>query len=89
MAASPVSLDMIAFPGAPNLPIFVAQEKGLFEKEGVKVNLTTTPNSAYQAENLASGKFHIAGIVRASVQDGELALDNVEETDEALEAPSV
>src|ERR1700754_2796114 len=59
--ASPTNLDIIAFPGAPNLPIFVAQEKGLFEKEGVKVNLTTTPNSAFQAENLASGKFQLAG----------------------------
>ncbi len=77
MAASPVNLDMIAFPGAPNLPIFVAQEKGLFEKEGVKVNLTTTPNSAYQAENLAAGKFQIAGTAFDNVvayQEGQGAV---------------
>ncbi len=54
-------LDIICFPGAPNLPIFVAQAKGLFEKAGVTVNLTTTPSSAFQAENLANGKFQIAG----------------------------
>ena len=54
-------LDIICFPGAPNLPIFVAQAKGLFEKAGVSVNLTTTPSSAFQAENLANGKFQIAG----------------------------
>lgn len=41
------------------------------------------------SDGILSGKFHIAGIVRASVQDGTLTLDNVEETDEALEAPSV
>ena len=61
MVATPVTLDVIAFPGAPNLPIFVAQEKGFFTQAGVTVNLTTTPNSAYQAENLAAGKFQIAG----------------------------
>lgn len=55
------TVELIAFPGAPNLPIFAAQEKGLFEAAGVHVNLTTTPSSAYQAENLAAGKFQIAG----------------------------
>jgi ABC-type nitrate/sulfonate/bicarbonate transport system substrate-binding protein len=77
MAASPFRLEVIAFPGAPNLPIFVAQEKGLFEREGVTVNLTTTPNSAYQAENLAAGKFHIAGTAFDNVvayQEGQGAV---------------
>jgi ABC-type nitrate/sulfonate/bicarbonate transport system substrate-binding protein len=55
------TVDLICFPGAPNLPIFAALEQGLFEKAGITLNLTTTPNSAYQAENLASGKFQIAG----------------------------
>jgi ABC-type nitrate/sulfonate/bicarbonate transport system substrate-binding protein len=55
------TVELIAFPGAPNLPIFAAQERGLFEAAGVRVNITTTPSSAYQAENLAAGKFHIAG----------------------------
>ena len=55
------SVEIICFPGAPNLPIFVAQAKGLFEKHGLTVNMTTTPSSAFQAENLASGKFQIAG----------------------------
>lgn len=55
------TVELIAFPGAPNLPIFAALEQGLFEKAGIALNMTTTPNSAYQAENLAAGKFHIAG----------------------------
>jgi len=54
------TLELIAFPGAPNLPIFAAAEHGYFADEGIKVNLTTTPSSAFQAENLASGKFDIA-----------------------------
>ena len=75
--AAPINLEVIAFPGAPNLPIFIAQEKGLFEQAGVKVNLTTTPNSAYQAENLAAGKFHIAGTAFDNVvayQEGQGAV---------------
>ncbi len=55
------TVELIAFPGAQNLPIFAALEQGLFEQAGINLVMTTTPNSAYQAENLASGKFHIAG----------------------------
>ena len=47
------SIELICFPGAPNLPIYVAQKKGWFEKNGVSINMTTTPSSAFQAENLA------------------------------------
>ena len=54
-------LDLICFPGAPNLPIFAAQEKGFFEQAGIQANHETTPSSVYQAENLVSGKFQIAG----------------------------
>lgn len=61
------SLDLIAFPGAPNLPIFTAIEKGFFADAGVEVNLETTPSSAYQIEALAGGRFQI----------GATAFDNV------------
>ena len=74
---APVTLEVIAFPGAPNLPIFVAQEKGFFTEAGVTVNLTTTPNSAFQAENLAAGKFQIAGTAFDNVvayQEGQGAV---------------
>ena len=60
MSREPDTIELIAFPGAPNLPIFVAQDKGFFEAAGMRVNLTTTPNSAYQAENLVAGRFQIA-----------------------------
>jgi ABC-type nitrate/sulfonate/bicarbonate transport system substrate-binding protein len=55
------TVELIAFPGAQNLPIFAALEQGLFEKAGITLVMSTTPNSAYQAENLANGRFHIAG----------------------------
>ena len=49
------TVKLIAFPGAPNLPIFVAQEKGWFAKHDVELAITMTPSSAYQAEALAKG----------------------------------
>ena len=60
MAEPLTPLRIIAFPGAPNLPLFTAIEKGCFERAGIEVDLTTTPNSAYQAEQLACGEFEIA-----------------------------
>ncbi len=53
-------LRVIAFPGAPNLPIFAAIENGFFAKAGVAVDFSVTPNSAFQFEKLAAGEFDIA-----------------------------
>ncbi len=61
------TLGLIAFPGAPNLPVFVAMELGYFDAAGVDVSLETTPSSAYQAESLMNGDFQI----------GATAFDNV------------
>ncbi|MDH7796606.1 MULTISPECIES: ABC transporter substrate-binding protein [unclassified Beijerinckia] len=71
------TVELICFPGAPNLPIFVARDKGWFRDNGIDINLSTTPNSAFQAENLASGKFHIAGTAFDNVvayQEGQGAV---------------
>ena len=54
-------IRLINFPGAPNLPIFVALEKGFFEAAGVAPVLNTTPSSAEQIRNLVGGKYDIAG----------------------------
>ena len=54
------TLKLIAFPGAPNLPIFAAIERGYFEDAGVLVTLEATPSSAYQIESLVNGEFRIA-----------------------------
>ena len=71
------TIELICFPGAPNLPIFVAQERGYFADSGATINMSTTPNSAYQAENLVNGKFHIAGTAFDNVvasQEGQGAV---------------
>lgn len=75
-------LKLICFPGAPNLPIFAALEKGWFTDNGVNVALTTTPSSAFQAENLANGTFHIAGtafdnVVAYREKQGAVVIDPV------------
>ena len=55
---APVSV--IVFPGGFNWPIWAAQVNGYFERHGIIVNLTPTPNSAFQLTNLIDGKFDIA-----------------------------
>ena len=77
------TIELICFPGAPNLPIFAAREHGFFADEGVAINMTTTPNSAYQAENLAAGKFQIAGtafdnVVAYQENQGAVPLENTD-----------
>ena len=76
------TIKLICFPGAPNLPIFVAHEQGFFKSAGVAVNITTTPSSAYQAEHLVNGKFHIGGtafdnIVAYQEGQGAVKLDRI------------
>lgn len=60
MTARPTTtVRVIAFPGAPNLPTFVALEHGFFADEGLDVELTLTPSSIAQAERTAAGVFDI------------------------------
>jgi len=54
------SIKIIAFPGAPNLPVFAAIEHGFFDKHGVHVSLTTTPSSVYQIQAFHAGEFDLA-----------------------------
>jgi len=56
----PTPLNVIVFPGGFNWPIWVAQEKGFFARNGVEVKLTPTPGSVFQLTNLIQGKFDIA-----------------------------
>jgi ABC-type nitrate/sulfonate/bicarbonate transport system substrate-binding protein len=48
------------FPGGFNWPSFVGQEKGFFQRNGVRVTLQATPNSVAQMTGLSEGKFDIA-----------------------------
>src|SRR5262249_20455725 len=60
-------LEVIAFGGGGNWPVWAAQDKGLFAKNGIAVNLSFTPNSVEQIRNLMSGKYDF----------GTTAYDNV------------
>lgn len=53
-------IKIIAFPGAPNLPVFAALEQGFFAEEGLGVSLTTTPSSVFQFEQFHAGEFDLA-----------------------------
>lgn len=57
-ATEPVRV--VAFPGAPNLPVFAALERGFFARRGVDVSLELTPSSVAQAERAAAGEFDLA-----------------------------
>ena len=75
-------IELIAFPGAPNLPVFVGAEQNFFADAGVRVNLTTTPSSSFQIESLVAGVFQIAGtaidnIIAYQEQQGAVVLDRV------------
>jgi ABC-type nitrate/sulfonate/bicarbonate transport system substrate-binding protein len=64
---APAVLQVIVFPGGFNWPIWAAQDRGFFAREGVDVKLTPTPSSVFQLQNLIEGKFDI----------GMTAFDNV------------
>jgi ABC-type nitrate/sulfonate/bicarbonate transport system substrate-binding protein len=53
-------VSVIVFPGGFNWPIWAAQENGYFERNGITVTLTPTPNSVFQLTSLIDGKFDIA-----------------------------
>jgi ABC-type nitrate/sulfonate/bicarbonate transport system substrate-binding protein len=66
-AQTPATLQVIVFPGGFNWPLWAAQEKGLFAREGLDVKVTFTPSSVFQLQGLIEGKFDI----------GITAFDNV------------
>jgi ABC-type nitrate/sulfonate/bicarbonate transport system substrate-binding protein len=54
------TVNLIVFPGGFNWPVWVAQEKGFFARNGLDVKITPTPSSVFQLTNLIDGKFDIA-----------------------------
>ena len=76
------TLNVIAFPGAPNLPTFAAIEQGYFDEAGLEVNFVTTPSSIYQFEAFGRGEFDIAftafdNVVAYDEGQGAARLDSV------------
>ena len=51
---------MIGFGFVSNLPIWVAQDRGLFKREGLEVRIDQTPGSVAQIRDMMSGKYQIA-----------------------------
>lgn len=54
------SLRVIAFVGASNWPLWVGHQRGLFEREGIDLALSLTPNSVFMAQALFGGGADIA-----------------------------
>jgi ABC-type nitrate/sulfonate/bicarbonate transport system substrate-binding protein len=59
-APPPAPLRIIAFDGGWNLPVWAAQRQGLFEANGVSVQISWTPSSAYLISSLLEDRFEIA-----------------------------
>jgi ABC-type nitrate/sulfonate/bicarbonate transport system substrate-binding protein len=59
-AAAQTRLKVMVFPGLSNLPIFAAQHKDLFAKQGLAIELLNTPNSDVLRDGLAKGDHQIA-----------------------------
>lgn len=76
-AAEETLLRVNTFPTARSLPFFVAIDKGIFAKHGLKVELAFTDSSKAQREGLASGKFDIVH----SAVDNALAMIEVGKID--------
>src|SRR6266542_3977831 len=58
--STPTMLRVVAFDGGWNLPIWAAQRQGFFEANGVAVQLSYTPTSAFLVTSLLAGKFDLA-----------------------------
>lgn len=54
------TIEAVIFAGASATPIYVAQAKGFFAREGIEVKVTPTPNSGFQMSGLINGKFQVA-----------------------------
>ena len=59
-AQAPSPLNLIIFPGGLSWPVFVAEDKGFFEKEHLAVKVTETPGSVFQIKGIMAGDFDIA-----------------------------
>lgn len=58
-AQTVTELKVMVFPGMTNFPIFAAQQKGIFAKYGLSIELLDTVNSQMQRGGLAKGDHQI------------------------------
>ena len=71
--ASPTKLRLIQFRAGYNLPVHAGREQGIFERHGLKIEITYTPGSLYISDALRKGEFEIghtgADDIVADVED--------------------
>lgn len=53
-------IQVMGFGGSSNWPLFVAEEKGFFARNGIEIKLSRAPDSATQLTSLIDGKIDIA-----------------------------
>jgi ABC-type nitrate/sulfonate/bicarbonate transport system substrate-binding protein len=58
-AAAQTHLDIVTFGGSSNLPIWVAQDKGFFAKQGLDIKQDITRGSVEEIQNIMAGKYQI------------------------------
>lgn len=80
-AQAQTEIKMVGFGGATNLPVWVAMDRGLFEKEGLKVTFDVTHGSFEQIRDLMEGKYAFAttsidNIVAYTEGQGRAKYDN-------------
>ena len=59
-ARAETDLAMVGFGGASNLPLWLAQDRGLVAAEGLKITLDATRGSIAQMQNMMAGKYQLA-----------------------------
>jgi len=78
VASAQTQLKVKMFPGAQSLPALAAVQQGMFERQGLKVEILFTANSDEQRAGLAKGEFEIAqAAVDNAVAMVELAKEDV------------
>ncbi len=74
-----VRLNVIAFPGASNWPLWAGQRHGFFAAQGLEMSLSITPNSVHMVRELHAGGAHVAltsmdNVVAYGCGEGEVSL---------------
>ncbi|HQT38005.1 MAG TPA: ABC transporter substrate-binding protein [Acidocella sp.] len=88
------SLKIIAFPGAPNLPVYAAIEHGFFEAENIDLDFSTTSSSLQQMTKFATGECDIVftafdNIVAYREGQGAIKFDTVPDFEVILGATQI
>lgn len=76
------ALKVSTFPGVTNVPIFAAEHKGFFTKNGLSIDLVYTPNSRMQRDGLAKGEYQII----QTAADNCVAMVELDKTDAVIVA---